>query len=105
LDGAEINSLNFKKWLDAFPFIRSMFKEAMMPRVWTLQNIKAIEFKGSNSNSLSVETSKLMTQSPSKSPAHKSFSPSIRSENSDNQIHKRSGSFNHSGGSPGLKRR
>lgn len=28
----------FKQWLDRYPFIRSIIKESMMPRVWTLQS-------------------------------------------------------------------
>ena len=27
----------FKQWIDTYPFIRSIVRESMMPRVWTLQ--------------------------------------------------------------------
>ena len=39
-----ISMKHFKVWLDRYPFIRSIVRESMMPRVWTLQpNIHAVK--------------------------------------------------------------
>jgi hypothetical protein len=29
----------FKRWVEMFPFIRTLIREALMPRVWTLQSV------------------------------------------------------------------
>ena len=37
-----LNLETFKMWLDQYPFIRTLIREALMPRVWTLQKITAV---------------------------------------------------------------
>ena len=40
---AVINFNVFKAWLDIYPFIRSLIRESLCPRAWTLKPIHAIK--------------------------------------------------------------
>lgn len=38
-----LNQEQFKLWLDRYPFVRILVRESLMPRVWTLQSINAVQ--------------------------------------------------------------
>jgi hypothetical protein len=41
-DGEGLKFVKFKVWLDKYPFVRTIFRESMVPRIWTLNNIKVV---------------------------------------------------------------
>lgn len=44
-NGKQATSLTFdqfKVWIERYPFVRTIIRESLMPRVWTLQKINAV---------------------------------------------------------------
>ena len=38
----ELKFVKFKVWLEKYPFVRTIVRESMMPRIWTLNNIRVV---------------------------------------------------------------
>ena len=58
-------------WLDQYPFIRTLIREALMPRVWTLQKIAAVPSPGATEGAMDASTTIIERSSSSASSVRK----------------------------------
>ena len=38
----ELKFVKFKVWIEKYPFVRTIVRESMMPRIWTLSNNRVV---------------------------------------------------------------